>query len=267
MASFVALERSAGHRRLSHPERLRDFAVCVAWSLFGQHLQVVNGNLEILGRTLAPEEGRLRRATATEWSQARHNLNAEATGLLTPSTAPTKANCRQRSGQRNVGAFATISRRDNRGVETVLAAGLWKTEVDPNQLESALLNLAVNARDAMPDGGKLTIETANAHIDVGYAEVAVGQYIVVSVSDTGYPMDKAIMSRALEPFYTTKEPGKGTGLGLSQVYGFVKQSGGHVKLYSERGHGTTVKIYLPRRHGEDLDILSEPGIVPEVAEC
>ena len=135
-------------------------------------------------------------------------------------------------------------------VETVLGAGLWRIEVDPNELESAILNLAVNARDAVPDGGKLTIETANTHIDEAYTkehvEVSVGQYVLISISDTGVGMDDATLQRAFEPFFTTKPAGMGTGLGLSQVYGFVKQSGGHVKIHSELGLGTTVKIYLPR---------------------
>jgi CheY-like chemotaxis protein len=138
-------------------------------------------------------------------------------------------------------------------IETVLAGGLWQTMADPNQLESALLNLAVNARDAMPKGGRLTIETANSHLDEPYAsqhpEVQPGQYVMIAVSDTGSGMSKDIMERVFEPFFTTKDIGQGTGLGLSQVYGFIKQSHGHIKLYSEIGHGTVVKLYLPRLMG------------------
>ena len=139
-------------------------------------------------------------------------------------------------------------------VETVLAGGLWQTHADPNQLENALLNLAVNARDAMadaePGGGRLTIETANAYLDEAYtaqhAELHAGQYVMIAVSDTGTGMEPDVVARVFEPFFTTKPLGQGTGLGLSQVHGFVKQSGGHVVIYTERGQGTTVKIYLPR---------------------
>jgi CheY-like chemotaxis protein len=137
-------------------------------------------------------------------------------------------------------------------IETVQGAGLWRTFADQVQLESAIINLAVNGRDAMPDGGRLTIETANTAIDDAYGAehgISPGQYIAVCVTDTGAGMSPDVMAKAFDPFFTTKEVGKGTGLGLSQVFGFVRQSGGHVKLYSEVGHGTTVKIYLPRYYG------------------
>jgi signal transduction histidine kinase/CheY-like chemotaxis protein len=141
-------------------------------------------------------------------------------------------------------------------VEAVIAGGLWNTLADPNQVENAILNLAINARDAMPDGGKLTLEAANAYLDDAYAalhsEVTPGQYVMLAVSDTGSGMTSEVMTRVFEPFFTTKPEGKGTGLGLAQAYGFVKQSGGHIKIYSEVGEGTTVKIYLPRtRRAQD----------------
>lgn len=138
-------------------------------------------------------------------------------------------------------------------IETVGAPGLWNIEVDVNHLESALLNLAINARDAMPNGGKLTIEGVNVYVDDEYhrrnPEISKGQHVCISVTDTGSGMPPDILSRVFEPFFTTKELGQGTGLGLSQVYGFIKQSGGHIKIYSEVGHGTTIKLYFPRLQG------------------
>ena len=155
-------------------------------------------------------------------------------------------------------------------IETVLAGGLWRAHTDPAQLESALLNLAVNARDAMPDGGKLTIETGNAYLDDRYAyqhaEVTAGQYVLISVSDSGIGMGTAVIEKAFEPFYTTKGVGKGSRLGLSQVFGFVKQTGGHVKIYSEVGEGTTVKIYLPRHVGASVLVETGPEEVAPQGE-
>jgi PAS domain S-box-containing protein len=139
-------------------------------------------------------------------------------------------------------------------IVTVGGGGVWPIEVDVNELESALLNVALNARDAMPGGGKLTIDVSNALLDKDYArgnpEVLPGQYVVISVTDTGTGMKQETLQRAFDPFFTTKPAGQGTGLGLSQVYGFVKQSGGHIRLYSEPGQGTTVKVYFPRLLGE-----------------
>jgi signal transduction histidine kinase len=147
-------------------------------------------------------------------------------------------------------------------IETVLAGGLWRTHADSTQLENAILNLAVNARDAMPDGGRITIETANASLDDAYAarhaDVPAGQYVLISVTDTGHGMTPEIAAKAFDPYFTTKSVGKGTGLGLSQVMGFVKQSAGHIKIYSEMGSGTTVKIYLPRHFGNEEEV--EPAV-------
>jgi CheY-like chemotaxis protein len=154
---------------------------------------------------------------------------------------------------------------ENIDVETVLAGGVWRINVDQNRLESALLNLVINARDAIGQRGKITIETANAFLDAAYAagehEVMPGQYVLLAVSDTGCGMTREVLSHAFEPFYTTKDVGQGSGLGLSQVFGFVKQSGGHVKIYSEIDQGTTIRMYLPRFVGSEL-ALPEQGAVP-----
>ena len=146
-------------------------------------------------------------------------------------------------------------------IEATLAPDAWPALVDPGQLSTAILNLAFNARDAMPNGGKLVLETRNVFLDEGYAaehsEVTPGPYVMIAVSDTGSGISAANLDKVFDPFFTTKEVGKGTGLGLSMVYGFVKQSNGHIKLYSEEGHGTTVRMYLPRAAGSD-DTTAEP---------
>jgi PAS domain S-box-containing protein len=139
-------------------------------------------------------------------------------------------------------------------LEMVFAGALWPTLCDPNQLENAILNLAINARDAMPKGGRLTVETANAYLDDAYAEVPsnarAGQYVTIAVTDTGVGMGPEVVAKAFDPFFTTKPTGQGTGLGLSMLYDFVKQSDGHVRIDSEPGLGTTFRIYLPRCRGE-----------------
>jgi CheY-like chemotaxis protein len=151
-------------------------------------------------------------------------------------------------------------------IETVLAGGLWRTYVDVQGLESAIINLAVNARDAMPAGGKLTIETGNVHLDDAYAaqhaDVKPGQYVMIAVADTGAGMPPEVVGRAFDPFFTTKPAGSGTGLGLSQVHGFIKQSGGHVAIYTEESQGTTIKLYLPRLTGAAVDVTrpERPGM-------
>jgi len=148
-------------------------------------------------------------------------------------------------------------------IEIVRAGGLWKIEADASQLELALLNLAVNARDAMPDGGNLTIEMANAMLDDEYValepDVRAGQYVVIVVTDTGTGIPPEVIDRVFEPFFTTKEVGKGSGLGLSMVYGFVKQSGGHIRVYSELGEGTAIKMYFPRSRIKQEVIVTLPA--------
>jgi PAS domain S-box-containing protein len=147
-------------------------------------------------------------------------------------------------------------------VDVVGASGLWNTLVDPNQLENAVLNLCINARDAMPDGGRLTIETGNKWLDERAArqqDLPVGQYVSLCVTDTGTGMTQEVIARAFEPFFTTKPLGEGTGLGLSMIYGFARQSGGQVRIYSELGHGTTMCLYLPR-HAEDAPEDDKPAL-------
>lgn len=173
---------------------------------------------------------------------------------------------------RLVGGMSELLRRtlgEHVSVETVLGGGVWPVLADPSQLENSLLNLAVNARDAMPEGGRITIETSNAHLDDAYArehsEVKPGQYVLIAVTDNGPGMTPEVMEKAFEPFFTTKPVGKGTGLGLSQVYGFVKQSKGHIKIYSEPGQGTSVKIYLPRAYADPADAKAEAAKMPALA--
>jgi CheY-like chemotaxis protein len=159
---------------------------------------------------------------------------------------------------------------ENIEIETVKEANLWKAQADPSQLETSLLNLAVNARDAMPGGGILTVETANTQLDKEYAdrhhELRPGDYIMLAVSDTGTGMTVEVIEHAFDPFYTTKKPGKGSGLGLSMVYSFVKQSAGHIKIYSELGKGTSLKIYLPRT--ENLESVSlSSSVQPDLSSA
>jgi signal transduction histidine kinase len=230
---------------------------------FNNLLQVIIGNLDTIQRQLPEDASRLRRAAGQGLKGARRA--AALTQRLLAFSRRQPLDPRPINVNALVTSLSELIHRtlgETVAVETVVAAGLWQVEADPNELEAAILNLAVNARDAMPDGGRLTIETANAHIDDAYAanfaEVAPGQYVSISLSDTGNGMDAATVARAFEPFFTTKPVGRGTGLGLSQVYGFVKQSGGHVKIYSEVGQGTTVKIYLPRLMSAAAAVEEQP---------
>lgn len=233
---------------------------------FNNLLQIIIGNLETLERTLPEGSGRLHRAVQSAMNGARRAASLTRRLLafsrrqpLDPKPIDVNVLVTGMSELLHRSLGETIE------IETVRAAGLWRVEVDANELEAAILNLAVNARDAMATGGRLTIETANSYIDEAYAagqaEVTPGQYVAISISDTGEGMNPDTIARAFEPFFTTKPVGRGTGLGLSQVYGFVKQSGGHVKLYSEPGQGTTVRIYLPRWEG-DLEAAEPQGDAP-----
>ncbi len=236
---------------------------------FNNLLQIVTGNLEILERNLPESDQRLRRVADNAMNGAKraatltHRLLAFSRRQpLAPK--PTDAN-------KLIAGMSDLLHRtigETVEIETVLSPGIWRIEVDPNQLENAILNLAVNARDAMPGGGKLTVETSNSHLDCSYGtqhgDVTPGDYVVVAVSDTGIGMDEETAQRVFEPFFTTKEVGKGTGLGLSMVYGFVKQSGGHVKIDSKPGEGTALNIYLPRLNADAVD--EEEVAAPPVPE-
>jgi signal transduction histidine kinase len=242
---------------------------------FNNLLTVVLGNIELAQRQLEnwteASQDRMRRTLTQAMRGAQRG--ATLTQRLLAFSRRQPLSPKPLDLNKLVGGLTEFLRRslgETVDLETVGAAGLWKVEADPVQLEAALLNLAVNARDAMPNGGKLTIETANVQLDEDYcrrhAEVTPGPYVQIAVTDTGTGMSRQVLERAFEPFFTTKVAGQGTGLGLSQVFGFVKQSGGHITIYSELGEGTTVKIYLPRLFAEvreEVPVEREvPGAVP-----
>jgi two-component system NtrC family sensor kinase len=216
---------------------------------FNNLLTIILGNLELALRQ-APE-GRPR-TLLTRVHRAAERA-AELTKRLLAFSRNQPLNPRPIDASRLVADMSDLLGRtlgETISIETIRGGGLWQTEVDRAELESALLNLAINARDAMPSGGKLTIETGNAFLDEAYCAnadaVKPGQYVMIAITDTGIGMSQELIGKAFDPFFTTKPAGSGTGLGLSQVHGFVRQSGGHVRIYSEVGEGTTVKIYLPR---------------------
>ena len=218
---------------------------------FNNHLTVISSNIELLQRRLPPDSASLSRLT--DAAMAGVQRAATLTHRLLAFSRQQPLEPEPIDVSRLVSNMSDLLRRtlgEHIAIETVLAGGLWQTRVDANQLENVLLNLAVNARDAMPTGGRMTIETANASLDEAYAashaEVTAGQYVMLAVTDTGTGMTPEVIEKVFEPFFTTKPLGQGTGLGLSMVYGFVKQSGGHVAIYSEPGQGSTMKVYLPR---------------------
>jgi signal transduction histidine kinase len=256
VAATVA-ELDAALRRLSQAQKMEavgQLTSGVAHS-FNNLLQVVLGNLDSVrrrlqrGEAVPPADLAQRLDAAIRCGERAARLTQQLLAFARSQPLAPK----QLDANKLVAGMSDMLHRtlgETVEVKTILAGGLWPIQADPNQLESALLNLALNARDAMPKGGKLTIETANAYLDDDYAlqhkEVKAGHYVLIAVSDTGMGMDKDVLDKAFEPFFTTKEVGQGTGLGLSQVYGFVNQSGGHVKICSEPGEGTTVKLYLPQ---------------------
>ena len=237
---------------------------------FNNLLTIIMGSLETLRRQLNPAAANSSVARALDSAMRGTQRAASLTQRLLAFSRQQPLDPKPADLSRLVSSMSDLLRRtlgEQIAIETVLAGGLWRVNIDANQLEIAIINLAVNSRDAMAAGGRLTIETANVRLDEGYAskqaEVVPGQYVMLAVSDTGSGMSAATTARAFEPFFTTKDVGHGTGLGLSQVYGFVKQSGGHVKIYSELGSGTTVKIYLPRLYADQSSAVAET--IPKVA--
>jgi signal transduction histidine kinase len=217
---------------------------------FNNMMAIIIGNLDMLVRRLADDPARRRFVDqALEGAQRAARLTQSLLAFsrqqpLAPRPVDVNATVAEMSHVLRSTLGEQIS------IETVLAGGLWPAMIDRPQLESAILNLAINARDAMPGGGKLTLETANTYLDEHYARdnagVAPGQYVLLALTDTGMGMPPEVAEKAFDPFFTTKAAGQGTGLGLSQVHGFLKQSGGHVKIYTEPGRGVTVKLYMPR---------------------
>jgi len=234
---------------------------------FNNLLTIVSGNVDLLQRRIGdsdPELARLAGAAMRGVDRA-----ASLTHQLLAFSRRQPLDPKPLDVNRLISGMSELLRRtlgEHIDAETVLAAGLWPTFADENQLEHSLLNLALNARDAMGAGGKLSIETANAFLDDTYAAAArdavrPGPYVTISVTDTGSGMTPEVRERVFEPFFTTKEAGQGTGLGLSQVYGFIKQSGGHCTVYSEPGMGATVRLYLPRHFGAPAGAEADPGPV------
>ena len=236
---------------------------------FNNLLTVILGGLDTVGRCKPDDTVRIRRALEMSRHAAERAANLTSRLLAFSRKQPLEpTSTNLNTLVRNMADILYRTLGEQIELESVLAPRVWPVEVDQNQLESAILNLAVNARDAMGGAGKLTIETQNTFLDETFAardsEVRPGQYVLVGVSDTGSGMTRETLDRVFEPFFTTKEAGRGTGLGLSMVYGFVKQSGGHVTIYSEPGQGTTVKLYFPRAglEQEALDDESNPEYPP-----
>jgi len=242
---------------------------------FNNLLTVILGGLDAIGRQVqmmapSPPVARITRARELALQGARRAVSL--TNRLLAFSRQQPLDPKPIDANKLVAGMTEFLQRtlgESVALETVLSPGLWRTSADVNELENTLLNLSLNARDAVQGNGKVTIETANCYLDESYVlslpePVAPGQYVMIAVADDGIGMDQATVEHAFEPFFTTKDVGKGTGLGLSQVYGFVRQSAGNVKIYSEPGEGTTVKIYLPRFAGsevivEDGEVASNSG--------
>lgn len=254
-------ERRQAETRLAQAQKMESIGKLTGGVAhdFNNLLQVISGNLQLLNRHVAGNERAERHVSSAMGGVQRGSRLASQLLAFGRRQAlePKIVNA-----TRFVRGMDEMLRRaigEGIEIETIVSAGLWNTFIDPAQIENALLNLAINARDAMDGHGKLTIELGNAHLDDSYVrqhdDVKAGQYVLLAVSDTGSGMTPEILSKVFEPFFSTKAEGKGSGLGLSMVYGFVKQSGGHINIYSEPGEGTTIKLYLPRAmDAEDIEI-------------
>jgi signal transduction histidine kinase/DNA-binding response OmpR family regulator len=260
-------EREAAQAALRQAQRMESLGQLTGGVAhdFNNLLQVISGNLQLLRREVAGNERAEKRVQSAIGGVTR---GAKLASQLLAFGRRQPLEPKVIDIGRFIKGMDDMLRRalgEEIELETVISGGLWNALVDPGQIENAILNLAINARDAMSAGGKLTIEAGNAMLDAEYArvhdEVQPGQYVMVAVTDTGSGIPPDLLERVFEPFFSTKPEGKGTGLGLSMVYGFVKQSGGHVKIYSERGQGTTIKLYLPRVHQAE-DALADETAAP-----
>ena len=263
-------ERTAAEERLRQAQRLEAVGQLTGGVAhdFNNILTVITGTIDILADAVAKEPQLA--AVARMIDDAAHR-GAELTQRLLAFARRQPLQPRETDINVLIVETAKLLRAslgEQVEIESMLDADAWPALIDPSQLSTALLNLAVNARDAMPGGGKLTLETGNVVLDEAYAshnpDVRPGPYVLIAVSDTGSGIPTAIRDKVFEPFFTTKEVGKGTGLGLSMVYGFVKQSNGHIKIYSEEGHGTSIKLYLPRVSGgieRPVDAVAAPPLV------
>ena len=268
-AKHAALQLAAAQEQLRQSQKMEAVGQLTGGVAhdFNNILQVIAGNLHLLGRLAGHDE---RMETRLASAQEAVRRGARLSGQLLAFSRRQPLAPRVLNAGRLVAGMEDMLRRalgEAIELEFVVSGSLWNTLADPTQIENAVLNLAINARDAMAGRGKLTVEVGNARLDDRYAadnaEVETGQYVMIAVSDTGSGMPPEIVARAFEPFFTTKPVGTGTGLGLAMIYGFCKQSGGHVKAYSEPGHGTTMKMYLPRSQlrEESLPVVDHGPVV------
>jgi signal transduction histidine kinase len=264
-----ALSRREAETRLLQTQKIEMIGQLTAGIAhdFNNLLTIVLGNLDTVKRRIeqdGPSDlSRIARPVETALEGARRGATLTQKLLAfarQQPLAPAQLNLNKAVASMSDVLIRTVG--ESVKIETVLAAGLWPAFADPAHVDNAIVNLVVNARDAMPEGGRITLETANAELDPYYAaqfgDLAPGQYVLLSVSDTGAGIPRNILPRIFEPFFTTKDVGKGTGLGLAMIHGFVKQSKGHIRIYSEPGQGTTVKIYLPRATGAAAPVFTAP---------